>query len=92
MNTVILDTETSDLFDFRKPADAEGQGRLASLGAFVVNEDRRIIGAECWYVEPDGWTLSEEAASVNGLTMEFLEQYGHPVELVLENYLYHIDP
>lgn len=91
MKYFIFDTETSDKFDFSKPADDPCQGRLASLAAFVLNEDRRIIGAESWYVKPDGWTLSEEAASVNGLTMEFLEENGYPIEIVLESYLNHID-
>lgn len=91
MNYIILDTETSGLFDFSKPADAEGQPRLASLGMFIVDEARRIIGAESWYVYPDGWSMSEEAGRVNGLTDEFLMEHGEPVELVLSRYAELVD-
>jgi len=91
MNYVILDTETTGLFDFSKPADAEGQPYLSSLGLFIVDDARRIIGAESYYVEPDGWSMSEEAGRVNGLTDEFLMEHGDPVEIVLSRYAELVD-
>jgi len=91
MKYVILDCETTGLFDFSQRADAEGQPRLASLGLFIVDEQRRVIGAESWYVQPDGWSMSEEAGKVNGLTDEFLMEHGEPVELLLSHYADMID-
>jgi len=91
MKYVILDCETTGMFQFSKRADAEGQPRLASLGLFVVDEQRRIIGAESWYVQPDGWSMSEEMTAINGLTDEFLWENGNPVEVVLTEYADLID-
>lgn len=53
MKYIIADTETNGLFDFTKPADAEGQARLASL-AIIMVEVRK-------YEE-----LSPSAAEANG--------------------------
>ena len=57
MKYAVIDTETSGLFDFSKPAEAEGQPRLASLAI-----KRRLTGPlrrqECpsstQFTPPDG--------------------------------------
>jgi DNA polymerase III subunit epsilon len=90
MKYAIIDTETSGLFDFSKPADADGQPRLASLSMILLNEQDEEHTVD-FYVKPDGWTLGEEAAAVNGLTMEMLETHGVPVADVLDAYVKTID-
>lgn len=79
MKYVVIDTETSGLFDFSKPADADGQPRLASLAMVFLDEEMIETGRAHILVKPDGWTLGEEAASVNGLTMDLLNEQGVPV-------------
>jgi DNA polymerase III epsilon subunit-like protein len=86
MRYLIIDTETSGLFDFKKPADAEGQPRLASICGVVLGDDLRLINISHWYVKPDGWTMPAEAEDINGLDQGFLEKLGHPVDEILTWY------
>lgn len=92
----IIDTETSGLFDFSKPADAPGQPRLATLAVILVHEGPpKDDGARpalahhsehAFMVKPDGWEVSPEASKVNGLTTEHLLEHGKPVLDVLAHY------
>lgn len=70
MNYAVIDTEGSGLFDFRKPADAPGQPRMAALGLILVNDKFEVEEKKLWLVRPDGWTFDDtgEAAKKNGLT------------------------
>lgn len=82
----IIDSETSGLFDFKLPADAEGQPRLAALSMIRLNSDYAVDSRDTVLIKPDGWVLGAEAAAVNGLTMERLNAEGVPVREVLEDY------
>ena len=82
----VIDTETSGLFDFSKPADAEGQPRLASFAAIRLDADLNEEGANEYLIKPEGWILSDEVMKINGLTMERLEKEGRPVADVLKFY------
>lgn len=83
----VLDTETSGLFDFSKPADDPSQPRLASITLLYPSADLLTIDREFTrLVKPDGWVLSDEAAAVNGLTMDRLEADGVPVADILDEY------
>lgn len=82
---LIIDTETSGLFDFSKQADAEGQPRMCSVAFIVLDED----GAFTPYarlIKPDGWTISPDITAINGLTTEKCEAEGVPVREVLDHY------
>lgn len=82
----VLDTETSGLFDFSKPADAEGQPRLAALAMIRLDGDYAVEQRSTILIKPDGWVLGAEAAVVNGLTMERLMDEGVAVRDVLDDY------
>jgi len=83
MKYVALDTEGSGLFDYTKPADAEGQPRLAELAMIFVNDDLEVEGTYQAYVQPDGWEMQQGATKANGLTTEFLREKGVAVADVL---------
>lgn len=83
---LIIDTETSGLFDFRKPADHEGQPRLAEFSAIEADENLNETGDYSALVKPDGWEISPEVTAINGLTTERCEAEGVPLELVLAYY------
>ena len=87
MKYAIIDTETSGLFDFSKPADAEGQPRLASLAIVVLDEQLALVSEHEFLVKPDGWTMNPEASKVNGLTDEYLRDLGRPISEVLDAYV-----
>ena len=92
MKCIIIDTETTGLFDFSQPADAEGQPRLANLGMIVFDElDGPAVATWNLYVKPDGWKMTPEAQRIHGLTNEFLATNGLPIEQVLRPYTRYID-
>lgn len=86
MKYLVIDTEGSGLFDYKQPADAPGQPRLASFSAIFVADDMGLEREYNAFVKPDGWTMPPEATKINGLTNEFLEANGVPVIEVLEVY------
>ena len=85
---LVIDTETSGLFDFSRAADGLEQGRLAQLAMIECEPgpDFEITRKVDFYVKPDGWLMSFDATRVNGLTDEFLEEKGIPIGEVLDNY------
>lgn len=76
---LIKDTESNGLFQFNKPADAEGQPRIAEIGLLFVNDALEIEREYHAYIKPDGWEMTPEAGAVNGLTTEFLMENGIPI-------------
>jgi DNA polymerase III epsilon subunit-like protein len=86
MKYAIIDTETSGLFNFKKPADDPIQPRLASATFILLDEDFCVETRQTLFVKPDGWTMPESAESKNGLTVEFLDAVGIAVVDVLQAY------
>lgn len=91
MKYAVIDTETSGLFDFSKPADAEGQPRLAHLGMILIDENLVEERTLELLVKPEGWTMPEEASRINGLTMDILAEKGVPIIDALRDYCGTID-
>jgi DNA polymerase III epsilon subunit-like protein len=86
---VVIDTETSGLFDYSKPADAEGQPRMASVAFVHLGDDLTEAFAEVaheFLIRPDGWRMSDEVAMIHGLTHERLMADGVPVIEALDYY------
>ena len=88
---LVIDTETSGLFDFSKPADAEGQPRMASMAMIYLDEDLDVVDESMHYIKPVGWEMSEAVTKINGLTTDFLLKAGEPIESVLYEYVDAID-
>ena len=86
MKYAVIDTETSGLFDFSKPAEAEGQPRLASLAVILLDENLVETERKNIFIKPDGWKLTPEVMAVNGLTNEYLVENGIPVSDALSYY------
>lgn len=79
-----FDTETTGLFDFKQPADAEGQPRLCSFAAIIQDAKGEEIDRAQWLIKPDGWSIDgTKAGEVNGHTDAELEAEGIPVRDVL---------
>lgn len=88
MRYAVIDCENSGLFDFSKPADAPGQPRLAELGIIIVEENKETghlheVSRRDFLIKPEGWEMTPEASSVNGLTTEILLERGVPIHDVL---------
>lgn len=86
-----IDCESTGLFDYTKPADAEGQPRVCQIGMIWLDHDLSVKGEAEYLVRPDGWSISPEATAINGLTQDMLEQHGTSINTALERYAEAID-
>lgn len=78
---LVIDTETSGLFDFTKPADADGQPRMASLAMIFLDAGLIITSEVHMFVKPVGWEMAAEAGAVVGIAVaEVLNQYVQAVD------------
>lgn len=83
---LIVDCETSGLFDYSNAADAPGQPRLAQLGLIHVGTDMKIEAEHEFLIKPEGWEMSAEASEKTGLTTEHLKEHGMPIADALAMY------
>jgi DNA polymerase III epsilon subunit-like protein len=83
---LVVDTETSGLFDFARPADAEGQPRLASIAMLFCDAQWRLQHQWFTLVRPDGWDMPAAAEAINGLSTARLEAEGVDVSVPLAIY------
>ena len=91
MKYAVIDTETSGLFDFSKPADADGQPRMASLAMILLDETLTETARQDMLIKPDGWQMTPEVIAVNGLTNERLNAEGIPISEALDVYTRVVD-
>ncbi|MBK9952858.1 MAG: 3'-5' exonuclease [Candidatus Competibacteraceae bacterium] len=83
MLVLIYDTETTGLvkgLDYTDP----NMPFLASITTILYDDEaHRVVSSINAMVQPDGWTMPEEAGRVNGLTDEVLRQLGVPSPALL---------
>lgn len=88
---LIIDTETSGLFDFSQPADGDGQPRMASLAMIFLDEKMEPEMELSMLIKPVGWTMNAEASAINGLTDEILNKDGVLIADALNQYVGAVD-
>jgi DNA polymerase-3 subunit epsilon len=88
---IIFDTETNGLMDYKRPADAEGQPRVAQFACVVVDHQCNHISSYAQYSTRDGWSMDPETTAINGITDELLDREGLPIVLALNYYFDHIE-
>jgi len=92
MKYLVIDTETTGLFDFKKPADEAGQPRLANVHFIYADENGALVEAKDYIVKPDDtWTDEdfknlERPENPNPLTKSILEEKGVPIADILKEY------
>jgi DNA polymerase III epsilon subunit-like protein len=79
------DVETSGLVIKDRPLSDPAQPRIVQLGFVVHTADRREIHTYRTLIQPDGWEIAKEAASVHGFTTEDCARYGVPPKVALLN-------
>lgn len=85
-DAVVIDTETNAIPDYKLPADHPDQPRLAALGMLYLDRDLKITSQYNVMIRPDGWQMTPEASSKNGLTDELLAAEGVPVRDALAQF------
>lgn len=85
---VVADCETSGLFDYKQPADADGQPRMAQLALVHLDDALNVQHTESFLIRPDGWVMDDagEACAVHGLTHGRLMTEGVPIVEALTAY------
>jgi len=87
MQLLFIDAEATKLFDFTKRAHEEGQPRLAEIAMIFVDGDTTEIQSQHdFLIKPRGWMMSPEAIEKTGLTTEYLEEHGGPIDEALDLY------
>lgn len=92
MSYLVIDTETSGLMDYKRPADAPGQPRVIEFAGVLLDDDARVQDTFHRFIRPpsseDGyeWMVTPEVTAIHGLTHEFLCDNGVPIKEVLEWY------
>lgn len=80
---LVIDTETTGVPDFKRPADDPDQPRLAGITMLMCDPSGAVVDVSHHLIRPDGWTMPPGAQAINGLTMDVLEKYGVPVAAAL---------
>ena len=81
---LIFDTETTGLWNFKKPEDDPSQPRLVQLAAALEEEESGIeLASVSLVVKPEGWTIPDEVAMLHGISQEMAMQIGIPIVGVL---------
>lgn len=86
MSYILIDTETSGLMDYKRPADAPGQPRVCEFAGLLLDGNGIIESVFHRFVKPDGWEISDEAREINGLTTDFLHEQGVDIREILTWY------
>lgn len=59
---------------------------LVQISWILCDENRKIQDMQTHIIKPDGWLISEGASNVHGITNEFAEANGLPINVVLEKF------
>lgn len=67
---LFYDTETTDLPEYKLPSDDPKQPHLVELAALLYTRDGVLVDKLHSLVRPDGWTISEAAFALHGISLE----------------------
>lgn len=104
---MVIDTEGTGLFTYKYPkdwpvvelrgepvpadSDNPAQPRMASLTIIYVDADLVEERRYSVFIRPNGWEMTEGATKVNGITTEYLNEHGIPVEEALNEFQSGVD-
>lgn len=90
MKYLFFDTETTGVpRDYKAPvSNTDNWPRLIQLGAILTDEKGNQLDAINQIIRPDGFVIPTDASNVHGITTEHALAVGHPLNEVIEEYLY----
>lgn len=76
--TIVFDTETNGLpKNWKAPMqDVDNWPRIVQLAWAVFNDEGTLVRGKQYIIQPDGWTIPQEASQVHGITQEIAERDG----------------
>jgi DNA polymerase-3 subunit epsilon len=83
---LFFDTETSGKTDFRAHFSEEHQPNLVQLAAIITDDDLIVRGQFSSIIQPNGWTIPDEAAAIHGITTEIANANGFSLRDVLTQF------
>jgi DNA polymerase-3 subunit epsilon len=84
---LIYDTETSDLPLWKEPSKDPRQPHICQIAAILCEEDGTKRASIDLTTRRPGWTCSEEALGVHGITDEVAERIGLHEDAVLATFI-----
>jgi len=76
---IFFDTETTGLPNFKLNADDPSQPRIAALAAILCDDKLNVRGLSHCLIKPEGWSMPEDIAKINGLSDDILRESGVPI-------------
>lgn len=80
MSYLVFDTETTGFPRKELPAKHPEQARVIQIAALLLDDNFKERACFHTLIKPDGWTISEGAQKVHGISMEDCEKWGLPIE------------
>ncbi len=79
----LFDTETTDKYNFNRPATDPCQPHLVQLAAIHTNLAGNILGQLNFIVEPDGWKITPASTKIHRISHRMAVEHGMPIKVVL---------
>lgn len=78
MKTILFfDTETTGLFDFKKPVTDPSQPRICEIAAVLEEEESGIeIASLSFILRPDGYSIPDSVAMIHGISHDMAMECG----------------
>jgi len=76
MRSLIFDTETSDMFDFKKPLDHPDQPDVIQIAWYLLDEDTDLIMGDMELFVQTERPIAPGAFKAHGITHEMLNNFG----------------
>lgn len=80
---LFVDTETTGFFK-KGACIQDGQARVCQLAFIYTDEDGKTLAEFSAMIQPDGWTIKEDAQKIHGKTDELCKAHGLPISLVMQ--------
>lgn len=88
---LVYDTETTGLPLFSQPAEHPSQPHIVQLGSQLYQGSKKIVSEINLLIKPNGWTISDEAAAIHGISQEQAERFGVPLASAMKLFLFLAD-
>lgn len=79
MTSLVFDTETTGLPNYKAPVNDKSQPYIVQLAAILLDDNDETIMEFNTIIQPEGWTVPEAAAAVHGITTDKAQRYGIPI-------------